>query len=254
MGLQRLAKAVAEQPRGGSTTPTSPLPLAQLKSRGEQSFFVGPHDAQLPAHLPAHLLKGHKAGFMGTGPHNACWKRLHSCGMGVTASHALLAIMPCACSDMARFGRICKLVAFKPFASAADALEQINAVSESVLSDELKNFLETNLPKVSDQLTFTGSLSVSVFAPLSLSAAEHSHQHEPQRYMQHLPHITFEEANARLSHLAFHIYPWHQLSLTQLWPPITPNRVFRVILVFFFFSGSVSAVLLLQWWQWMLHA
>jgi hypothetical protein len=53
------------------------------------------------------------------------------------------------CSDMARFGKVCKLVGFKPFQTAADALEQINAVSESVLTDELKNFLTTNLPKVS---------------------------------------------------------------------------------------------------------
>jgi hypothetical protein len=41
-----------------------------------------------------------------------------------------------------------KLIAFKPFTSAADALEQINAVSESQLTDELKNFLELNMPKV----------------------------------------------------------------------------------------------------------
>lgn len=52
------------------------------------------------------------------------------------------------CSDLARFGRIVKLVAFKPFASAADSLEQVNAISEAQLTDELKNFLELNLPKV----------------------------------------------------------------------------------------------------------
>jgi nucleolar protein 56 len=49
---------------------------------------------------------------------------------------------------MARFGKVCKLTAFKPFASAANALEQINAVSEAQLTDDLKNFLELNLPKV----------------------------------------------------------------------------------------------------------
>lgn len=32
--------------------------------------------------------------------------------------------------DFNRFGQIVKLTAFKPFESAADALEQINAVSE----------------------------------------------------------------------------------------------------------------------------
>eukprot|EP00218_Dolichomastix_sp_CCMP3274_P007939 CAMPEP_0170144548 /NCGR_PEP_ID=MMETSP0033_2-20121228/14317_1 /TAXON_ID=195969 /ORGANISM="Dolichomastix tenuilepis, Strain CCMP3274" /LENGTH=509 /DNA_ID=CAMNT_0010381055 /DNA_START=220 /DNA_END=1749 /DNA_ORIENTATION=- len=53
-----------------------------------------------------------------------------------------------AIGDMERFGRVMKMTAFKPFTSAADALEQINAVSESVLSDDLKAFLEQNLPKV----------------------------------------------------------------------------------------------------------
>ena len=52
------------------------------------------------------------------------------------------------CSDIQRFGKIAKLAAFKPFSSAADALEQINAISEAQLTDELKNFLAMNLPKV----------------------------------------------------------------------------------------------------------
>lgn len=34
-------------------------------------------------------------------------------------------------TDLARFGKAVKLTAFRPFASAANALEQINAVSES---------------------------------------------------------------------------------------------------------------------------
>ena len=54
-----------------------------------------------------------------------------------------------AVSDMNRFGRVVKLTAFLPFSSAADALEQVNAVSEAQMTDELKNFLELNLPKVS---------------------------------------------------------------------------------------------------------
>jgi len=49
---------------------------------------------------------------------------------------------------MQRFGKVAKLVGFKPFTSAADALEQINAVSEAQLTDELKNFLTMNLAKV----------------------------------------------------------------------------------------------------------
>lgn len=53
-------------------------------------------------------------------------------------------------SDMARFGKIVKLSAFKPFTSAANALEQINAISEAQLTDELRDFLVLNLPKVKD--------------------------------------------------------------------------------------------------------
>ncbi|KAL3141492.1 hypothetical protein ABBQ32_005054 [Trebouxia sp. C0010 RCD-2024] len=53
-----------------------------------------------------------------------------------------------AVSDMNRFGRVVKLIAFVPFKSAADALEQVNAVSEATMTDELKSFLELNLPKV----------------------------------------------------------------------------------------------------------
>eukprot|EP00798_Chlamydomonas_sp_ICE-L_P015752 gene15752-21875_t len=55
-----------------------------------------------------------------------------------------------AVSDMGRFGKVAKLAAFKPFVSAASALENINAVSEAQLTDDLKNFLELNLPKVKD--------------------------------------------------------------------------------------------------------
>ncbi len=36
--------------------------------------------------------------------------------------------------DLNRFGKVVKLVAFKPYSSAADALEQCNAVSEGMLS------------------------------------------------------------------------------------------------------------------------
>jgi nucleolar protein 56 len=33
-------------------------------------------------------------------------------------------------TDLTRFGKVVKLLAFKPYSSAADALEQCNAVSE----------------------------------------------------------------------------------------------------------------------------
>ena len=52
---------------------------------------------------------------------------------------------------MDRFGKVCSLQSFKPFKSAKDALEQINAISEGVCTDLLHNFLEQNLPRIKDE-------------------------------------------------------------------------------------------------------
>ena len=54
--------------------------------------------------------------------------------------------------DLARFGKVVKLTAFAPFTNAAHALDEINAISEAVMTDDLKNFLEVNMPKVQSQL------------------------------------------------------------------------------------------------------
>ena len=43
------------------------------------------------------------------------------------------------------------LVAFKPFKSAVEALEQVNAVADGLATTELLDFLELNLPKVNSQ-------------------------------------------------------------------------------------------------------
>lgn len=56
--------------------------------------------------------------------------------------------------DLTRFGKVVKLQSFAPFTNAAHALDEMNAISEAVLTDDLKSFLETNLPKVQ---TCTGS-------------------------------------------------------------------------------------------------
>lgn len=49
--------------------------------------------------------------------------------------------------DLDRFGKAVKLTAFSPFSSAVDALNQCNAISEGIMTDELRSFLELNLPK-----------------------------------------------------------------------------------------------------------
>lgn len=51
--------------------------------------------------------------------------------------------------DLAKFGKMVKLVNFAPYRGAAEALENINLVSEGVLSEYLRSNLELNLPKPS---------------------------------------------------------------------------------------------------------
>ncbi|KAJ4803099.1 Nucleolar protein 58 [Rhynchospora pubera] len=52
--------------------------------------------------------------------------------------------------DFNRFCQVVKLTAFSPSSSAIDGLNQCNAVSEGIMTDELRNFLELNLPKVKE--------------------------------------------------------------------------------------------------------
>lgn len=52
--------------------------------------------------------------------------------------------------DLGLFSKMCKLESFLPFTSAAGALQNINDVSEGILNDQLKDFLELNLPKVKE--------------------------------------------------------------------------------------------------------
>ncbi|EHL01320.1 putative Nucleolar protein 56 [Glarea lozoyensis 74030] len=54
-----------------------------------------------------------------------------------------------ATQDLAKFGKMVKLVNFAPYRGAAEALENINLVSEGVLSEYLRSNLELNLPKTS---------------------------------------------------------------------------------------------------------
>ncbi|XP_057761728.1 nucleolar protein 56-like isoform X2 [Arachis stenosperma] len=61
-------------------------------------------------------------------------------------------------SDLNRFGKVVKLRSFNPFTSALDALKQCNAISEGLLTDELRTVLETNLPKVKEGNEFVSEL------------------------------------------------------------------------------------------------
>ncbi|XP_013188099.2 nucleolar protein 56 [Amyelois transitella] len=50
-------------------------------------------------------------------------------------------------TDLQRFNSVVTLVAFQPFKSAVTALENINAISEGIVSEDLNLFLEGALPK-----------------------------------------------------------------------------------------------------------
>lgn len=60
---------------------------------------------------------------------------------------SLLQEVQASINDLSKFQRIVKLVAFHPFDSAENALENINAVTEHEVTGDLKNFIESNLPK-----------------------------------------------------------------------------------------------------------
>jgi len=49
--------------------------------------------------------------------------------------------------DYGRFVKLVHLKSFVPFSSSENALENMNDISEGILNDTLKNFLETNFPK-----------------------------------------------------------------------------------------------------------
>jgi len=65
-------------------------------------------------------------------------------------------------TDLSLFSRAVKLKAFQPFASAEDALENANAISEHAMTDSLKSFLEMNLPKSSSKKKQEGKTSAFV--------------------------------------------------------------------------------------------
>ncbi|ELT94557.1 hypothetical protein CAPTEDRAFT_159443 [Capitella teleta] len=52
-------------------------------------------------------------------------------------------------TDLSRFNSIVSLVAFSPFKSGTNALDNINSISEGILHEDLRVFLESNFPKSS---------------------------------------------------------------------------------------------------------
>lgn len=53
--------------------------------------------------------------------------------------------------DLSKFNSVVKLIAFAPFTSGLNALDNLNAIAEGTLHEDLKLFLDTNLPKSSSK-------------------------------------------------------------------------------------------------------
>ena len=56
-------------------------------------------------------------------------------------------------TDISSFNSVVSLQAFQPFKNAEDALANINAVSEGLCTDQLKFFLQSNMPKKVKKVT-----------------------------------------------------------------------------------------------------
>lgn len=69
---------------------------------------------------------------------------------------ALLPMVQESAADYGKFAGNVKLQAFAPFTSGVNALENINAISEGSVHDDLKVFLEANLPKKLSDCTLVG--------------------------------------------------------------------------------------------------
>jgi nucleolar protein 56 len=64
-----------------------------------------------------------------------------------------------AVQDLDKFGKTVELVGLAPFQGTQDALQEINDISEGILSDFLRATLETNLPKAGKKKTITIGIS-----------------------------------------------------------------------------------------------
>ncbi|XP_043460846.1 nucleolar protein 56 [Leptopilina heterotoma] len=59
----------------------------------------------------------------------------------------LLPQVECSVTDLSRFNQIVKLVGFSPFKTALTALENVNSISEGIVPEDLKLFLDSCIPK-----------------------------------------------------------------------------------------------------------
>ncbi|PIO23675.1 hypothetical protein AB205_0105220, partial [Aquarana catesbeiana] len=73
--------------------------------------------------------------------------------------------------NIGKFNTIVKLVAFSPFKSAQSALENVNAISEGVLHEDLKLLLETHMPAKKKKALLgvsDGKIGAAIFEELNI--------------------------------------------------------------------------------------
>lgn len=71
-------------------------------------------------------------------------------------------------TDLARFSSVVKLKGFCPFKTAANALENINAISEGIVTQDLQTFLQSCLPKSNkESKTILGVLDAKLGASIA---------------------------------------------------------------------------------------
>ncbi|EGC37103.1 hypothetical protein DICPUDRAFT_150326 [Dictyostelium purpureum] len=84
-------------------------------------------------------------------------------------------------NDFSKFSKICKMIGSLPFTSAENALENINSVSEGILTESLHDFLKQTFSKKTEGVILGVSenkLSASIGDELKISCLANSHTAE----------------------------------------------------------------------------
>lgn len=80
-------------------------------------------------------------------------------------------------TNLNTFKSLIQLIGFMPFKNAANALDNINSISEGILHDDLQLFLDTNLPKTSKKQKVTLGVADSKIGAAVQEALGSSCQH-----------------------------------------------------------------------------
>lgn len=80
--------------------------------------------------------------------------------------------------DFSKFSKVCKMVGSLPFTSAENALENINSISEGILTESLHDFLKQTFSKKTEGVVLgvcDNKLSASIGDELKISCLSNSH-------------------------------------------------------------------------------